>query len=183
MSGTIANVLVKPMEVTWGGSALGFTDGDIEIPFSEDLVDVVAHQTGTAIQTAIRTGKNIDVPLVLKETSKAAYEYILKQSGSQATASGGASQVIGWGSAKDFTQVLSQAAKLVFHPVTKASGDKSEDISFWKAYPLPDSFVFSGENPATLSVTFRVFPDAAKADQFKLGVIGDSTSGNFTATT
>lgn len=179
MSGTIANVLVKPMEVTWGGSALGFTDGDIEIAFSEDLVDVVAHQTGTAIQTAIRTGKNLDIPLVLKETSKAAYEYILKQSGSQVTASGGASAVVGWGAAKDFTQVLTQAAKLVFHPATKAAGDRSEDISFWKAYPLPDSFSFSGENPATLSVTFRVFPDASKADAVKLGVIGDSNTGNF----
>lgn len=183
MSGTIGNVVMRPLDVTWGGSALGFTEGDIEIAYSEDLVDVLAHQTGTAIQTAIRTGKNLDIPLVLKETSKAAYEYILKQAGSQATASGGASAVIGWGSAKDFTQVLTQAAKLVFHPVTKAASDKTEDHSFWKAYPLPDTMVFSGENPSTLSVTFRVFPDSTKADEFKLGVIGDSTTGNFSATT
>ena len=182
MTGTVANVTMRPMTVTWGASSLGFTDGDIEIPFTEDVVDVLAHQTGSSVQTAIRTGKNIEVALTLKETSKAAYEYILKQSGSLATASGGASAVIGWGSAKDFTQVLSQAAKLTFHPVTKAAADKSEDVAFWLAYPMPESMVYSGENPSTLSVTFKIYPDAAKADAFKLGVIGNSTSGNFTAT-
>lgn len=177
--GTVSNVLVQPMEVTWSASALGFTEGDIEITFTEDIVDVTAHQEGTNVLSGIRTGKRAEVSITLKETNRALVKYMLEQSGQSITASGGSSAVVGWGSGRDFTQVLGQAGKLTFHPVTKASGDYSEDITFWKAYPKPDSFVFSGENPSTLTIEFMIYPDTSKADQARLGVIGNATTGNF----
>ena len=181
--GSVSNVLVQPMEVTWGASALGFTEGDIEITFTEDIVDVTAHQEGTNILSGIRTGKRAEVSITLKETNRALVKYMLQQSGQSITASGGASAVVGWGSGRDFTQTLGQAGVLKFHPVTKASGDYSEDITFWKAYPKPDSFVFSGENPSTLSIEFHIYPDTSKADQARLGVVGDATTGNFASVT
>jgi len=177
--GTVSNVLVQPMEVTWSASALGFTEGDIEITFTEDIVDVTAHQEGTNVLSGIRTGKRAEVSITLKETNRALVKYMLEQSGQSITASGGSSAVVGWGSGRDFTQVLGQAAKLTLHPVTKAANDYSEDITFWKAYPKPDSFVFSGENPSTLTIEFMIYPDTSKADQARLGVIGNATTGNF----
>lgn len=177
--GTVSNVLVQPMEVTWSASALGFTEGDIEITFTEDIVDVTAHQEGTNVLSGIRTGKRAEVSITLKETNRALVKYMLEQAGQSITASGGSSAVVGWGSGRDFTQVLGQAAALKFHPVTKASNDYSEDITFWKAYPKPDSFVFSGENPSTLTIEFMIYPDTSKADQARLGVIGNATTGNF----
>lgn len=177
--GTVSNVLVQPMEVTWSASALGFTEGDIELTFVEDIVDVTAHQEGTNVLSGIRTGKRAEITITLKETNRALVKYMLEQSGQSITASGGSSAVVGWGSGRDFTQVLGQAGKLTLHPVTKAANDYSEDITFWKAYPKPESFVFSGENPSTLSIAFMIYPDTSKADQARLGVIGNATTGSF----
>jgi len=177
--GTVANIEVKPYNVTWSGSALGFTDGDLELSFSEDLVDVTAHSEGTNILSAIRTGKNFEVEIVLKETNTANLKLMLGAAGTLDNASGATGEVIGWGSAKDFTQVLAQAGKLVFHPVTAAANDYNRDVAFWKAYPVPGSLVFSGENPNTYSVTFRCFPDSTKATAFRIGIIGNHVTGNF----
>jgi len=179
----VANIKVQPMNITWGGSALGFTDGDLEVAFAEDLVDVTAHQEGTNIMSAIRTGKSVEIAVTLKETSAAGIKYIMGAAATVDNASGVAASatIVGWGSAKDFTQVLSQAGKLVLHPVVNASNDYSEDLAFWKAYPVPGSFSFSGENPSTLSVTFRCFPDTTKATAWRLGVIGNHITGNFSA--
>ena len=104
--GTVSNVLVQPMEVTWSASALGFTEGDIELTFTEDIVDVMAHQEGTSVLSGIRTGKRAEISITLKETNRALVKYMLEQSGQSVTASGGASAVVGWGSGRDFTQVL-----------------------------------------------------------------------------
>jgi hypothetical protein len=177
--GTVANVKVQPMNITWSGSALGFTDGDLEIAFTEDLVDVTAHQEGTNVLSAIRTGKSVEISVAIKETTTTNVKLLLGAAGTVDNASGATADVVGWGSAKDFTQVLSQAAKLVFHPVVNASNNYAEDIAFWKAYPVPGSFVFSGENPSILNVTFRCFPDSTKATAFRLGVVGNHVTGNF----
>lgn len=183
MAVTVSNVLVQPMHVTWSASSLGLTEGDIEITFIEDLVDVTGHQEGTNVLSAIRTGKRAEVSVTMKETNRALVKYMLEQSGQSITASGGASAVVGWGSGRDFTQVLTQAAALKFHPVTKAANDYSEDIQFWKAYPKPESFVFSGENPSTLTIQFLIFPDSTKDTEARLGVVGNSTTGSFASVT
>lgn len=177
--GTVTNIKVQPMVVTWGGSALGFIDGDLDFTIEEQVVDVTAHEEGTNVLTAIRTGKMAEISMVLKETNTALVRYIMGQAGSVATASGAASAVLGWGNKKDFTQVTAQAGKLVLHPKVNAANNRAEDIAAWKAYPMVDSFSFSGENPSTLSCTFKIFPDFTKADEFRLFVIGDHTTGNF----
>jgi hypothetical protein len=177
--GNIANVEVSPFDVTWGASGIGFIEGDIDLSFVEDLVDVTTHQTGTNVLSAIRTGKSVEVSLTLKETDTAKIQYLMGAAGTVDNASGATADVLGWGTAKDFTQVLTQAEKLVFHPVKLAAGDRSKDYAFWKAYPVPGSFVASGENNNTFSVTFRIFPDASKAKAFEYGVRGDHTVGNF----
>lgn len=177
--GTVTNIKVKPMDVTWAGSALGFTEGDIELSVEEQAVDVTAHQEGTNVLTAIRTGKSAEIALTIRETNVAMVQHLFQQGGSLETASGGAGDVIGWGSAKDFTQVTTQAGKLVLHPVTAASNDYSEDIAAWKAYPMVESLTFSGENPSTITLTFKIYPDLTKADEFRLFVIGNHNSGDF----
>ena len=181
--GTVTNIKVQPMEVTWSGSALGFTDGDLELALTEDVVDITAHQEGTNVLSAIRTGKSAELSITLKETNTALVKHILGQSGVADNPSGAtANVVVGWGSSRDFTHVLSQAGKLVLHPVANAASARSEDIAAWKAYPMPESFTFSGENPSTLSVTFKIYPDTSKADEFRLLVIGDHLTGNFAST-
>ncbi len=179
----VTNVKVQPMTVNWAGSALGLTDGDIEISMVEDAVDVTAHQEGTNVLTTIRTGKSCEVSIAIKETQTGNVRFLMKQSGHEDTPSGATGNtVVAWGGHKDFTQTLSQAGKLIFHPAAAASGTRTEDWAFWKAYPMPESFSFSGENPSILNVTFKVFPDTSKDKHFRLFVIGDHLSGNFAAT-
>jgi hypothetical protein len=179
----VTNVKVQPMEVSWAGSALGLTDGDIEITLTENAVDITAHQEGTNVLSSIRTGKSAELSIAIKETHTANVRYLLKQAGAEDTPSGATGNtVVAWGNHKDFTQTLSQAGKLILHPAANASSNRAEDWAFWKAYPMPESFSFSGENPSILNVTFKIFPDTAKADQFRLFVIGDHLTGDFSAT-
>lgn len=87
----------------------------------------------------------------------------------------GASDLSGWGGSKDFTGMLGDAAKLVLHPIAKDDADLSSDIAFWKAYPMMGSIVKSGENPQTIAITFKVFPDLDKPKAIRLFTVGDHT--------
>ena len=174
--GSITNIKVEPMEVTWSGSALGFSDGDISLTVGEQMVDVTAHQEGSNILAGIRTGKSAEITVTLKETDSAQIAKIFgNAAGGSAYTPAAGTAVIGWGSTKDFTQNLTQAAKLVLHPVVLAGANYSRDWAFWKAYPMPDSVTFSGENPETISVTFKCYPDTTKQDAVRLFVYGNHT--------
>jgi hypothetical protein len=179
----VTNINVSPMEVTWGASAIGFTDGDMEFTLEDQAVDVTAHQEGTNVLSAIRTGKNASIAMTIKETSVAMVQYLLGQSGSVETASGASAEVVAWGGAKDFTHVLSQASALILHPVKNDANNRAEDITAWLAYPMVETMTFSGENPNTIQVTFRIFPDMSKASEFRLFVFGDSSDGDFSQVT
>jgi hypothetical protein len=84
----------------------------------------------------------------------------------------GVSQQTGWGKSKDFTGMLGNAAKLFLHPIVNDDVDETGDLVFWKAYPMVGSIVQSGENPKTVSVTFKIFPDTSKADAIRLFALG-----------
>jgi hypothetical protein len=61
---------------------MGYIDGDIEIEFEEQLVDVLSQQSGTDILSAIRTGNNLSgLSFVLKQNSSTIREAIMKNMG------------------------------------------------------------------------------------------------------
>ena len=74
----------------------------------------------------------------------------------------GIGAVSGWGSAKDFTSQYADSDILVLHPVALAAADQSRDLCVWKAYPMLSSILYSGENPMTVAVTFKAFPDCSR---------------------
>ncbi len=286
--GTVGNISVDPINAIWGGVDLGFIDGDVEVTMEEQSVDITAHQYGTNVLSAIRTGKSMEVSLTLKETSVAQLTTLINQGGAAGTATaevstvvigsvtsinskyfdiwsandaiayrvwfdvnntgvapsstgktlvevdldatptvaeavtaltaaldglaaftavesggttvtitnastGGSSDIVdgntgftfsvttqgsgtapGWGTSKDFTSVLTQAAKLVLHPVVLGSSVQTRDLCFWKAYPMLDSISHSGENPKLVSVTFKVYPDLNRNAQSQYFVFGES---------
>lgn len=177
-------VRVTPMDVTWSGSSIGITQGDIEFPISEDQVDVTAHQFGTTVLTQIRTGRPLqEITITLLDTSPTRLKQIFGPANyvGQASAATGVATVLGFGTSKDFLNVTAQAAKLVLHPRNKAASDRSEDWAAWKAYPVPTSITFSGESASTAEVTFRLFLDCTKAKEFGMYVYGDHLNGNFAA--
>lgn len=86
----------------------------------------------------------------------------------------GIGAVTGWGESKRFTNVSNDTKILKLHPANTAESDVSRDLVFWKAYPVLESITKSGENPQTVSLTFRIFPDSSRpsgANIFALGAL------------
>jgi hypothetical protein len=155
---------------------VGFIDGDIEVEATEDLVDVTAHEHGSNVLSQIRTGKQVQLSMVLKETSPAQVQRILRQSGGVFTPVGSSgTAVAGWGTSKDFSQTVLQAKKLRLHPKVLGSGDRSRDYTFHLAYPIPESFNFSGESIHQWNMTFKVYPKLTLNDRVEYFSFGDSS--------
>ena len=74
MAGTVANIILQPMEVTWGSVSMGFAQGDITITTEEQFVDILAHERGTNVLDKLRTGKTMEVTTTLEEFSTAIYD-------------------------------------------------------------------------------------------------------------
>lgn len=148
---------------------LGYLDGDIEISFEQQELDVTAHQTGTTVLASFLTGLVNEVTMTMKELSNDKLkELMLGTAGGSHTPVGG-SEVFGWGSATIGQNQFVKARRLILHPVALPTNDKSRDICFWKAAAAPQSMVKSGENFSTLPLTFKVYKDESKpaaVDQF-----------------
>jgi hypothetical protein len=176
MAGTLANIKVEPCTVTWNSVDLGYTEGDIEVAFEETLVDVTAHQTGSLILDAIRTGARVsEISITLKEVSAANIEAILVAGPGAANTPGAGTEVLGYGYNQQFSSVLGDCQKLILHPVSVASGTLTRDWAVWKAYPRLDSITFSAENPQTMTISFLVYPDTTKIAGLQFMVYGDHT--------
>ena len=156
---------------------VGCVQGDMEIAFEESYVDVTCHDTGATIGTQIKNGiTNCEVTMSLQETTKANLKKMFVKSGNSFIPEGAsATEVFGVGSSKDFQNIYVYAKKLVLHPKRLLASDKTEDITFFKAFPVLSSMVLSGENVRVLPVTFKVYPDTSIVDRVNLFAIGDST--------
>lgn len=155
---------------------VGFVDGEIELSVAEDLVPVTAEQTGTNELSHIRTGKQVELTINFKETSAAQLKKLLRAPGGSFTPAGaGGTEVVGMGDYRDFTQTLNQSSKLVLHPSTLGSGDKSGDYTFHKAYPMLESIPFSGEAIQTIPVKFKIYLDTTKNTRAKYYAFGDGS--------
>lgn len=286
----VENIKIEPSSVTWDGTDVGCTEGDLEVTLDEQVTDIVCHQTGTQLQGQLRTGKNVEVAVLLQETSTAQLDSFLAVAGGTITtataevtdittvadvagaldskyftlyaggdaekvyvwadvdaggndpapsgydrgisyavttgdsatvvagaletaltadaafsatdlanvvtvttaATGpttdatdvdsgftfsvttqGAPAVTGWGTQSTSNNTFDLAKRLVLHPVSKAASDTSDDITFWKAYPVIDSLSISGENPRKLSVTFKAYPDDNQDKKINIFAHGD----------
>lgn len=156
---------------------LGYIDGDVEPGFTEDLLDVTAHQTGTQILTALRTGRNLDnISVSLKEADVAKIKTFMQASGSEFTPPGvGSTPVTAWGTedAKMFQAILDDCARLVFHPVALSDNDRTRDLCFMASYPMLTGIVFSGENTQMINLEFKIIPDGILANNVRVFTYGD----------
>lgn len=158
---------------------MGYSDGDIEVTFDEQLLDVQAHQTGTDIIAALRQGKVAEVTVNMKEVDIDNLKLLFKQAGELYTPSGG-TEVVGWGTSTNSENVITKAGKLVLHPVKNGdyfggSPDYTRDLAFWKAHLRPESITYSGENPEIVSCTFKIYTDDRKTEEVNLFLFGNHT--------
>lgn len=154
----------------------GFTDGNIEMTTEPQNVDVTAHQRGTEVLSHIRTGTNVEAAISFKETTVAQLRRVFLHHGGEFTPSGASgTQLVGWGSSKQFLNTIDQAKKLRLHPKVLSASDRSRDVTFWLAYPNPESLAFSGEEILMQPVTFAVYEDDTKPAAINKFAIGDSS--------
>lgn len=173
------NTTFSFVQVQDGGSLeLGYLDGDIEVTFEETQLDINAHQTGATILASLRQGLVNGVSLTMKEADYAKYkELMLGTAGAAYTPSGG-SEVFGWGTASLGANTIIKSRRLVLHPVAQGAV-KTRDICFWKSYAIPESLTISGENPKTLSLSFKVYKDDSKPESVNQFVFGDWSQTEF----
>lgn len=168
----------------YGSSAVevGYIDAEMTLTGEQTLVDVTAHQTGASILGHIITGESAELEMTIKETSKAQLMRMFKQAGRSATSGRNASptEVFGIGMEQLFSATIDKAQKLVLHPMEKVSGDLSEDVGIWKAYPQIGDLAMSGEDLFMMPVTFKIYPDLSKVEAARYWVYGDHTQ-TFTA--
>lgn len=157
---------------------LGFCDGNIEPNHEENYTDVTSHQTGSQILSQIHTGNSMSITISLKESTVNQMRKILIAEGNSMIPDGtgvSSTEVMGYGTAQQFKQVLGRAKKLVLHPTVLGSGNLSRDLTFWKAFPKLPSWNYSGEDIMILPVEFMIYPDYTKDSRISMCVLGDST--------
>lgn len=158
---------------------LGYTDGDIELSHEENYVDITSHQTGSQVLGNIATGNTMSLTVSLKETAVSQLRKILATGeGDSMIPDGtgaGASEVLGWGTSRQFKQNFSRARKLVLHPIVLPASNMSRDVTIWKAFPKVSSLTYSGENIQLVPVEFAIYPDYSKQDKVRMAVFGDAS--------
>lgn len=151
---------------------IGLTE-DIVFSTSELLLDVTASQLGAEVATRLRQGNEVGpLSINMKEGTLAKLQEIIQVGGSSYTPGGG-TEVVGFGRAKSFTNVIGDAGRLILHPTRKAASDLTEDICVWKAYPNLSEITFSGESEKLVNVEFTAYQDEFVVDEVSKYVYGD----------
>lgn len=156
--------------------AIGLSEGDVQIPFDVNMLDVVAHQTGPEIRDQIMLAANVGpISVVCKEAVKASIEEYLQVIGSEVTPSGGTAvtAVGALAGSKQFTNAFQYAKALLLHPTSKADTDLSNDMIFWKAYPKITDITHSGETDKKFTLEFSLYLDELMLNSSSKMVYGD----------
>lgn len=154
---------------------LGCLEGDIEIAFDQSVVDVACHESGVTTVASFANGYNeVTVTLNMLETTAAKLKKaFLKTQGSMIPVGASGTEVFGIGEFHNFKNLLNFATQLNIHPKRLLSADKSLDITSWKAIPQLSGLTLSGENPVTLPLVFKCYPDSSKSSRANILAFGD----------
>lgn len=160
----------------------GCIDGDIEISgFEQDVEPITCHASGTTERGEIIKGySRPEVTLTFKETDLTTLKETFRFAGMNSFTPEGADavEVFGYGPANVGGQNPTIYMRL--HPVADSTSEKDGDWNFWKASLKLDTFTFSGENIATIPVTFSVYPDESiTPKQAQMIFIGDAVQAGY----
>ena len=152
---------------------LGLLQGDVELSVAPANFIVQAHQSGLTPRAALFQGlETLEVTTTLLETGSSKLEAIYGVYGGSFTPSMG-TKVFGIGTSKQGQNLLIDGGRLVLRPVNAV--DQTTDTNLMMAIPVPDSLVFSGENPKTLSITWQGFIADGKDSRVSGLLFGDAT--------
>lgn len=155
------------------GGDLGATSGGVSVEFDVSTLDITSDQGGTAIQDRIIQGVNATASMSLLEMDPAKWKLMVGQYAGDTLTPGGGSEVVGFGESKNFSSSFENGGLLNLHPLDRDASDRSEDVTFWIATPVPGSYNFSGEEVSVMEVEFAAIPDRSRNDAVNIFVYGD----------
>ncbi len=169
MAADVTNVKLGVCSVTFDDTDLGHTKGGVEVTYTPEYYDNTVDKYGNTKYNKTLIGESLTAKVPLAEHTLANIQVAIPAgttSGSQITIGKDAG-----------TQMSSDAAELVLHPIANGSDDLSEDVVFYSAIVGNEITVlhnFDGEK--ILEVVFEALLDESKSAGNYLGLFGDSTS-------
>ena len=152
---------------------LGLLEGDVELSLAPSNFIVTSHQSGLTPRAALFQGiETAEVSTVLQETINSQLSELYGLYGTSGFIPAGGTSVYGIGTSKQGQNLLIDAARLILRPVNAANA--LTDTTLMLAIPIPDTLVFSGENPKTLAVTWQGFVDDTKDSRVSVLAFNDS---------
>lgn len=150
---------------------LGLLEGDIEFNYTPSLNVVTSQQTGVTPRAALYQGaETIEATTVMQETQNSNLKEIYGLFGTSGFTPS-TSEVFGIGTSKQGQNILVDAARLTLKDVNAV--DETNNRSFMLAVPTPESLIFSGENPRTLSITWQGYIDDTVDSRVSAILFGD----------
>lgn len=176
---TTSNMELSPMRVTFGGTDLGGTLGNVSVKMQYQKAEIKADQSGETVRDRRVSGFVCQVTTEIAEVQnldnwKVVFPNMLEVS------SGGNKG--GYFAAAIGDSDLAHAGILLLHPLSKADADLSEDFKFYKACASAESEIIYGpKDQAKLKIVWNILPDTTTVpDRFFFH--GDPSLGLVAAT-
>ena len=160
-------------DITGTGGDLGKTKEGIEVSFEATLFDVKGNQSGELLLDQIIQGTSASASMSLLEMTEEKWALIVGDGLGDKLTPGGGTEVIGFGSSKNFQSTFDSAGKLVLHPIRLPASDRSKDVVFWKTLPLPESINYDGTDSQAMSVSFNALVDETRDSKINIFAFGD----------
>lgn len=153
---------------------IGLLEGDVAPTNDIQTFDVTSHQFGITPLSSLVLGAISEVVMTAQETTRSKMEEYFKIYGGKFTPASG-TEVIGIGTASIGKNMLVEAARLRLVPVNDFGNELSWEYNKMLAVPVPSTLTFSGENPRTLELNWKVYPDLSIDNRGNIVTIGDAT--------
>ena len=154
---------------------LGRTTDGVEVTFEATTLDVTTNETGTLVLDQIIQGTSASASMALVEVSKERVESIIGGGFGDVYTPVAGTKLVGFGTSKNFKSAFNYAGRLILNPIRLGTADRTEDVTFWKTLPLPESINYSGTDAKALSVSFTALVDDTKPAAISVFAIGDSS--------
>lgn len=159
---TTSNMELTPMRVTFDGTDLGGTLGNISFTAKYMKSNILADQSGQTVRDRRVSGIEVTLTTELTEIqNKDIWKVVFPHATKIGTGQGSSAAIkfdqnVGDGD-------LANAKLLVLHPLSKADGDLSTDYTFFKAVASAESSItFGPTEQARLKIVWNILPDESQ---------------------
>lgn len=172
-NGTLSELLSGPMQMTFKGVNLGFTQEGTTVSVESEDEEITVDEMGNTPVEALHTADRVTVTVRLAQWSITLLKTLLPAG---TYVQDGSKEKITIGRATGL-RMSSIAGQLTLHPIANDASDVTEDFTAWKAYVSePIEWVGTYDNIRSYEVTFTCLADMGRADKDRVAAIGDTSA-------